>query len=292
MTHDINGIHHCGILTRDLDSLERRFASLGFTLSPRSRHLLSEGPGTEPIPGCTANRCALFGNSYIELLGIVDEDAPDPWHTRTMPDGFRILNFDTGDAEVTQQRITALGLHTSGVLDLEREVDTENGPRMIRARAVHVDPRTTSEGYVGIAQHLTRKYVHQSRYLNHLNGARGLSAVLIVADDDIFDGLVGRYAGLLGAPPRSDGTLTVVEMAAGRVELVRSSMAEVLLPGEPVPAPSYLAAMTIAVEDVAAARAIVGRAGTPTRPTDNGGFFVSARDAFGAGLFFTAATDR
>ncbi|WP_408995089.1 VOC family protein [Streptomyces europaeiscabiei] len=42
--------------------------------------------GEAPVPGCTANRCALFGGSYVELLGIVDESAPAPWHTKAMAD--------------------------------------------------------------------------------------------------------------------------------------------------------------------------------------------------------------
>ncbi|GGT60848.1 VOC family protein [Actinomadura citrea] len=290
MTHDIHGLHHTGIVVRDLGLLERTYISLGFTLSPRSRHLLNERPGKPPVPGCTANRCALFGGAYIELLGIVDESAPDPWHTKAMVDqyeGFRLLNFDTDDAEAADRRLTGAGLRTSGVLDLERDVDTEEGTRTMRARAVHLDPRSTPEGYVGIAQHLTREYVHQPRYLRHPNGARALEAVLIVVDDAGLDAVVSRYAAILQTSPVRRGHLTVVELAEGRLELVRASDAERALPGEPVPAASYPAAMTIAVDDLAAARTLVENGGTATR-TVGGGFFVSARDAGGAGLTFTA----
>ncbi|XVQ06613.1 VOC family protein [Spirillospora sp. CA-255316] len=290
MTRDIRGLHHTGILTRDLDGLERTYASFGFTLSPRSRHLLNERPGQPPVPGCTANRCALFGGAYIELLGIVDESAPDPWHTKAMADryeGFRLLNLDTDDAEATDRRLTDAGMRTSGVLDLEREVDTQDGPRTMRARAVHIDPRSTPEGYVGLAQHLTRQYVHQPRYLRHPNGARALDAVLIVADDTDHEAIVARYSRVLHTAPRQQGPVTVLELAVGRLEIVRSSDAETVLPGEPAPASSYLAAMTVLVDDVTAARRIVEDGGTATR-TIGDGFFVSARDAYGAGLFFTA----
>lgn len=290
MTRDIHGFHHTGILTRDLDGLERAYRSFGFTLSPRSRHLLSERPGGEPVPGCTANMCALFGGSYIELLGIMDESAPDPWHTRAMADqyeGFRVLNFDSGDAQATDTRLTSAGMRTSGVLDLERDVDTIDGTRTMRARAVHVDPRTTAEGYLGIAQHLTREHVHQPRYLTHPNGARGLASVLVVAADDEFDVMAERYARLLEAGCTEEGPLTVLDLPEGRLEIVRASDAPEVLPGEDGPAPSYLAAMTVLVDDVATARGIVEDSGTPTRTTKEG-FFVSARDAYGAGLFFNA----
>ncbi|MEU1216469.1 VOC family protein [Streptomyces sp. NPDC005791] len=290
MTRDIQGIHHAGILTRDLDGLERAYASFGFTLSPRSQHLLGGRPGQAPMPGCTANRCALFGRSYIELLGIVDESAPDPWHTKAMADeyeGFRLLDLDTDDAEFAGQRLVAAGLRTSGVLELERDVDTEEGTRTVRARAVHIDPRSTPEGYLGIAQHLTRRYVHQPRYLSHRNGARGLGAVLMVADDAEYDAITNRYVRMLRATPEHCGPITALEMSAARLEIVRASDAEEVLPGEPVPAPSYLAAMTVLVDDVDDAREIIESGGTATRSTGYG-FFVSARHAYGAGLFFAA----
>jgi hypothetical protein len=291
MTSDIHGFHHTGILTRDLDGLERTYTAFGFTLSPRSRHLLNERPGEPPVPGCTANRCALFGDAYIELLGIVDESAPDPWHTKAMADeyeGFRLLNLDTADAEATDRRLTGLGLRTSGVLDLERDVDTEDGPRTMRARAVHLDPRSTPEAYVGIAQHLNREYVHQPRYLTHPNGARALEAVLIVADDSAHESITARYADVLARTPRRQGPLTVLDLPAGRLEIVRASDAGSVLPGEPAPAASYLAAMTIRVDDVAAARTLIEDGGTETRPA-GAGFSVSARDAYGAALIFTAS---
>ncbi|MFE7744597.1 VOC family protein [Nocardia sp. NPDC057455] len=290
MQKPINAIHHTGILTRDLDGLERRYLDLGFTLSPRSRHLLSAQPGEPPTPGCTANRCALFGGAYLELLGIVDEAAPDPWHTKAMADeyeGFRLLNLETGDAESARRQLAAAGVPATGVLDLERDVETEDGIRTVRARAVHVDPRATPEALLGIAQHLTREYVHQPRYLSHPNGARAIAAVLIVAADAEFDAIVERYSRISAVPAVGKGPLTVVEMGTGRLELVRASEAAAVLPGEPAPAPSYLAAMTIAVHDLAVARDVIGNAGVPLRETDEG-FFVSARDAYGAGLFFVA----
>lgn len=290
MTYDIHAIHHTGILTRDLDGLERTYRSFGFTLSPRSRHMLAERPGAPLQAGGTANLCALFGGSYIELLGIVDESAPDPWHAKAMADqyeGFRLLNLDSDDAAAVAEDLTAAGLSVSGVLDLERDVDTADGVRTMRARAVHFDPRTTPEGYLGIAQHLTREYVHQPRYLDHPNGARAVIAVLIVAADAEIDAITDRYARILRTEPVQAGPLVVLEHKDVRLEFVRASAAADVLPGEDAPAPSYLAAMTIQVDDIAAARTMIETGGTPTRTTDDG-FFVSARDAYGAGLFFAA----
>ncbi|MFI9816424.1 VOC family protein [Saccharothrix variisporea] len=280
--NDIHGFHHAGLVTRDLDAVADRFQALGFTLSPTSRHLLGARPGEPPVPGCTANRCALFGGAYIELLGIVDESAPDPWRTKEMGEGFRLLNFDTDDPAAVAARLTDLGLSHSGVLDLARDVDTAEGERTIRARAVHVDPRSTPEGYLGFAQHLTREYVHQPRYLDHPNGAFALDAVLVVAADDAFASIVERYALLLGATPSVEGPRTALRLPGGRLEVVRASDAERVLPGEP--ATTGFAALTILVDDLAHARRTVETIAATT--STRSGFLVSARDAFGAGIFF------
>ncbi|MET8798717.1 VOC family protein [Nocardia sp. NPDC004568] len=291
MGQDINGFHHVGIVNRDLDAMAATYRSFGFTLSPRSRHMLSERPGAPLTAGCTANMCVLFGDSYIELLGIVDDSAPDPWHTEQMVEqyeGLRILSFDTADAAGTDARLGAAGLRTSGVLELERPVDTEDGPAVLRARSVHLDPRATAEGYIGVAQHLTREYVLQPRYLTHPNGALGSSAVLIVVADAELDAVIGRYQNVLGVAAENTGPASVLTRGDARVEIVSASAAPEVLPGEAAPAPSYLAALTIVVDDIGRAREFVEEAGAETRTTGTG-FFVSGRDACGSGLFFSAA---
>ncbi|MEU8634327.1 VOC family protein [Amycolatopsis sp. NPDC048633] len=207
----ITGFHHTGVVTRDLDGLAARYTALGFTVSPRSRHLLSAEPGSPPVPGCTANQCVYLGNAYLELLGIVDDTAPDPWHSREMGTGFRILNFETPDVSA----LSLPGIPASGVLDLERDVE---GGGTLRARAVHLDPRSTPEGYVGIAQHLTREY---TQAVEHPNGARRLAAVRIAAAD--FDATVDRYARMLGVAPApvftvGDARLEIVPGPVSRFE--------------------------------------------------------------------------
>ena len=61
----ITGIDHVIVGVRDLESARETWRRLGFTLSPRGRHL--EQP--------TGNYCVMFPSDYIELLGIVDTGA-------------------------------------------------------------------------------------------------------------------------------------------------------------------------------------------------------------------------
>jgi len=76
-------VDHTVFLTRRYEETWRRYEELGFTLSPPSRHFASRTDGGELVPSCTANRCAYFGGSFLELIGIVDEEAGDPW--RVLP---------------------------------------------------------------------------------------------------------------------------------------------------------------------------------------------------------------
>src|SRR5437660_9767806 len=64
MHSGIAGIDHVIVAVRDLDRAQIGWTRLGFTLSPRGRHL---GQGT-------ANYCIMFGRDYLELLGFVEPD--------------------------------------------------------------------------------------------------------------------------------------------------------------------------------------------------------------------------
>ncbi|MCF3133682.1 VOC family protein [Streptomyces olivochromogenes] len=263
----VHSFHHTGVVTHDLDELARRYTALGFTVSPRSRHLLSAAPGEAPVPGCTANQCVVFADSYIELLGIVDGTAPDPWRAKELGIGFRLVNFATDDAEATATALSAAGVPAHGVLDLARDVETEDGPRTVKARAVHLDPRSTVEGFVGIAQHLTRNLIHQPRWQDHPNGAHALATVRIAAAEADFDAIVQRYAQLLEAAPERHGTLAVLPVGGARLEIAGGA------------AVSRFEAMTVAVADLAHARRTVEDGGIATETTEAG----FAAD----GLFFT-----
>src|SRR5215216_3577071 len=64
MRNGIAGIDHVIIGVRDLERARMGWTRLGFTLTPRGRHL---GQGT-------ANFCVMFPRDYLELLGFVEPD--------------------------------------------------------------------------------------------------------------------------------------------------------------------------------------------------------------------------
>jgi hypothetical protein len=85
---DIDSVNHIGIAVRNLDEAVDRYQALGFILSPLSVHSGSKTPGEPPQLMATGNRCAIFPNNYVELLGIVNPGLLD-WSGATSSSGFK-----------------------------------------------------------------------------------------------------------------------------------------------------------------------------------------------------------
>ena len=274
---DAMNVDHTVFLTRRYEETWRRYEELGFTLSPPSRHFAAPADDSEPVPSCTANRCAYFGGSFLELIGIVDETAGDPW--RVLPilddrgDGLHGVSFGVDDSEEAAKRLSEAGLSNSGVLKLHRDVDLPEGTRTARFRSVHIRRDRTPEGILHTAEHLTPEYVHQPRYLGHRNGARGVAGIVLVVPDDETAAYRQRYDVITG----------------GRrlVDVIGASDLDAVLPGEPPRTMPYFAAHGVVVADLAKARKLLEEH-VPTT-TRTRGFFVRAEDAGGAALYFEEA---
>ncbi|MGQ4601117.1 VOC family protein [Nocardia sp. R6R-6] len=291
IARDIDRIDHSVLYTTDMDATAATYERLGFTLSPLSMHMGSDRPGGERAPMGAGNRCALFGRTYLELLGLFGDGSVDPWNIRPLIaeyEGLHGYSFGSPDAELTEKRLRAAGLSASGVLPLQRDVDTPTGVATARFQAVHLDRALTPEGLIHAAQHLTPELIHQPRYLEHANGATDLHSVLLVVDDSQIGAVVTRYALVLDVAPVAEGPLHVFALPAGRVEIVAVSDFGAVRPDEPVPALPYMAGQTVTVKDVASARKLLQGNGFTTRDLP-GGFFVGAAQACGAALAFQAA---
>jgi len=288
---DIDRIDHSVLYTTDMDATSATYEALGFTLSPLSMHVGSDRPGGERKPMGAGNRCALFGRTYLELLGLFGDGAVDPWNIRPLIakyEGLHGCSFGCGDAQAVERRLREAGLQSSGVLPLQRDVETPDGVATARFQAVHLDRALTPEGLIHIARHLTPELVHQPRYLNHANGATQLLSVLLVVDDAELAATVARYTRTLGTEPVTGGPRQIFPLPVGQMEITAVSVFGEVLPGEPVPALPYLAGQAVAVRDVGAARALVSGNGFTVHELPDG-FFVGSDEARGAAIAFLAA---
>jgi len=72
-------LDHLGAIVRNLAEGAARWEKLGFALSPTSRQGGKMPDRNEEGPWATANRCAILQKGYLELIGVVDETAYNPW---------------------------------------------------------------------------------------------------------------------------------------------------------------------------------------------------------------------
>ncbi|WP_448187766.1 VOC family protein [Azospirillum sp. sgz301742] len=210
MPHGIDGIDHLVIAVRDLEKARDAYARLGFTLTPRGRHTELK----------SANHTFMFADDYVELLAIEEPNpATAAWSeflkTR---EGLAAVALKTTDARDAQRQLAEAGLSGSEAIDFGRPVDLPEGKRDARFTITQVAAEATPGGRMFLCQHHTRDVVWRPEYLTHENGATGLAALIVAADDP--EAVAGPYARLFGTHVEPRGVLRVVQTGAAAAPIV------------------------------------------------------------------------
>jgi catechol 2,3-dioxygenase-like lactoylglutathione lyase family enzyme len=113
------GIDHSLLGVRDLEAARARWQALGFTLTPRGRHI---GWGT-------ANYCIMFEAGYIELLGILDAAQFTNELDKFLAEreGLLGLAFATPDAGTLAGALRSAGLDPDEPRELNRALELPEG---------------------------------------------------------------------------------------------------------------------------------------------------------------------
>jgi catechol 2,3-dioxygenase-like lactoylglutathione lyase family enzyme len=182
----LTGIDHTLIGVRDLEAARDTWRHLGFTVTPRGRHI---GWGT-------GNYCVMFRDDYIELLGIVD---PAQFLNRldvlleTQGEGF--LGFAFAAASSADVH-AAFPDATQPPKDLGRLLELPEGNVTPRFSLVHFNPDATPGLATFACTHLTPEMLRRLDWLDHPNGALGLEGITVAAADPAA--LAPAYASLFG----------------------------------------------------------------------------------------------
>ena len=285
---DLHSINHVGMAVASMDAAAARYAALGFTLTPFSMHSGAWKPG-EPLQRLGwGNRCAVFANDYLEILASVDDTAVPERIAGYLArhQGAHIICFGTDDAAAVDARLVRAGVATSGVIPLQRDVDTPGGVRTARFERLQFDPGATPEGYIQAARHLTPEFIHQPRYMAHANGASAMTETILVTAEP--DALERRYAAYSGAPAVRDGPRRTFRFRLGSsLSIVALADARQVLPGSLLPAPPAIAGLAFRVASLDAMRARLAAASIRHMAVDGGRrLVVPAEEAFGAALVF------
>ncbi|KUL94515.1 hypothetical protein DK26_16305 [Bosea sp. WAO] len=174
----ILGLDHVVVTVRDLDASARQWQSLGFTVSPRGTH--------SPILG-SGNYTIMFGDDYVELLGILAETE----HNKPTRDflrereGIERAAFTTDDAAAGAAELKSRGLEPLGPVHFGRPVDLPNGGKGEARFNVFRWPLDENPGSLRIfaCQHLTRETVWIPELQSHANGASRIIRVEVLAAD-------------------------------------------------------------------------------------------------------------
>jgi catechol 2,3-dioxygenase-like lactoylglutathione lyase family enzyme len=294
MTGDINIFHHVGLIASNMDALIARYEKLGFMFTPLSMPSIVLKPGGDPEPLGAGNRCAIFSNNYLEVLGVVDKPR---WDSITKEQrgpfdidpplaryqGLHVLHFGADDIELVRARCEKQGIPCSDVRLFQRPVDTTTGPQTMKAKYMFFPQGGNLPSLTQVAQHLTPELVLQPRYMKHRNGAKSVSeAIICVVDPDDVARQYARYAGREVARKHD---LRIVDLGHSRIVVVSPGHLGAVIPGAAPPTLPFLAGFTVATESVDNARKILGEADVPF--VEHGGrVIVAAEHAFGSAILF------
>ncbi|QCI66405.1 VOC family protein [Phreatobacter stygius] len=174
----ILGADHVVITVRDLDASAAQWKRLGFTVSPRGTHSPQMGSGNYTI---------MFGDDYLELLGILAEtDQNKP--TRDFlakREGIERTAFTTDDAAAGAAELKSQGLEPLGPVHFGRPVELPGGGTGEARFNVFRWPLVEAPGGMRIfaCQHLTRETVWIPELQKHANGATRIARVEILSAD-------------------------------------------------------------------------------------------------------------
>jgi len=239
----ISGIDHTLVGVRDLEAARGTWEALGFTVTPRGRHI---GWGT-------GNYCIMLESGYIELLGVVDPSQflnnLDGFLQRR--EGLMALAFGTDDPAQCAAALKSSGVVFEGPKGLKRKLELPEGEVLPAFELLYLDREATPGLNAFITHHLTPEMIRRPEWLRHANRARRLISVTVVTEDPVRT-VIG-YLPLFG-PDRvqvSDA-MTVVDTGAGRIRFVTPKGLRTLydallpLPSHDVP---WIASMKIEVAD-------------------------------------------
>ena len=213
-------LDHLGAIVRDLGDGAKRWEKLGFTLSPSSRQRGKMPGRDEDGPWATANRCAIFQQGYLELIGIVDPACFNPW-TKFIArfEGLHLLALRVANADVAYADLAARTDTMNAPVQRARKLDVNGMESTMRFRNIFSRDAAYPEGRYIVLEHQTPEYLWQPRFQTHPNGALALKGALVCADD--VPGQRARLETVVGLAPTNgaDGVLRFSPPAGGCIEL-------------------------------------------------------------------------
>lgn len=282
MRNGIAGIDHVIVGVRDLERSRMGWTRLGFTLSPRGRHLGQ----------ATANYCIMFPRDYLELLGIVGSDAHSHRLAAFLEHREGVVGpafAPSGSPEETHDALAALGLHPSEPRALGRQLELPEGTVVPRFSLINLPPEETPALDTFICAHLTPELMRRPEWLEHPNGAVGVKGIHVLVED--ASALRPAFKSLAGSDAiATDGGELIVTLGRHRLRFSTPDAFRARYPGHDLasdfPLPG-VAALELAVADRERAADHLTQWQVPFDEMPGGAIAVPAREANGVLLLLS-----
>ena len=280
-------LDHIGLFVADLAAAPDQLRRLGFMLTPFVAHRSTLKPDAAPTPSGTGNRCAMFREGYLEMLGATGENTPlaSQFHKQLARyPGAHIIAFAVADAEAHHARLTQQGFDLPALMYLERSVSAAGGGTA-HFSVIGTEPAAMPEGRIQLLTHQTPELVWLPVYQGgHENGAEGLTGVLLCVEDPTEAG--GRFSRFLGVSAKFSQDRVELVLDRGRVVLVTPERFSQLRPSEWLPATPYIAEYALRVANIGSTKRFLEDRSIAFERVGDGELHVPAEDALGAAILF------
>jgi hypothetical protein len=244
-------LDHVAHFLPDMAAAEEALGRMGFGLTPLSHQMHRATPDGPLVSAGTANRTAMLARGYLEFLATTG-DTPNAARLRAAMaryTGVHLVCFGTADAAAVQARITRAGFDPPPMVALQRAVEQGDGTTdTARFAVVRPAPERMREGRIQFVEHLAPAAIWQRRFLDHPNGARVLSGVIVAVPD--LDEARARWESLTGIACAPQGAFRVLRTGRGRVLLGDARTVADAFGMEP-PALPWIAGPILGVADLA-----------------------------------------
>jgi hypothetical protein len=250
-------LDHVGHFVPDPQAASRALKRAGFAPTPLSVQTQPDAAGGAPRLTGTGNVTAMLTRGYMEVL-FRTADTPlgqelDAAMARHV--GVHLVAFGVADAAGAHRRLRENGFRMRPLADMQRPVDTGGTLGTAAFTVARLEPGEMAEGRIQLLTHRTQEVVWQPRWLEHPNGALGLTNVVIAVSD--LDEAGHRFERLTGRRARASSFAQSFDLDRGTVDLVTAATFSLICPHLPIPSLPFIGAYGISVRSVETAQRIL-----------------------------------
>jgi hypothetical protein len=262
-----------------LDEAAEQYTRLGFQLTERGHHTLG-----------SSNNLAIFGTTYLELLGYLpgrQTMRADLW---AHPAGLTGLVFKSVDADLVRSTLKMRGVPVEEPVSFARPVALPGGAQDARFKVIRVAGDVVQNGRTFFCHHDTPELVYRPEWRTHPNGVTDVVEFVIASREPastaaVYDRMFGPdlLTAIEGGVFFRAGAAKVLFLEPAAVAERYAGAATVSEDGS-----DRMVALTFKVASLATPSALFDAAGIAYRPC-TGGIVVSHADAANVALGFTAS---